>query len=330
VADLGGRQKPRNQKRKNGKRQNRHYRRGPAGLTAAIYAARANLAPVIYAGYQAGGQLMLTTEVENFPGFPGGVMGPELMANIREQAMNFGARIIDEDVEVVDFNVGERHMVSSDSREVRALSVIVATGASAKWLGVPGEARLRGRGVSTCATCDGAFFRDKNIVVVGGGDSAMEEAIFLTRFGKTVTVVHRSKDFRASKVILERAKKNPKITFMTGWQTEEIIGEEKVEAIRLHSTDSDGALEVRTDGVFLAIGHTPNTAIFHSHLELDGAGYIVSDDGVRTSKSGVFVAGDVFDVRYRQAITAAASGCKAALEAEKFIDHVEVESLVHN
>ena len=297
---------------------------GPAGLTAAIYAARANLAPLVFAGYRYGGQLMLTTEVENYPGFPNGIMGPELMETFRAQAERFGAKIENVDVVKVDFTKRPLR-VWTDDREYQAESVIVATGASARWLGIPGEERLRGQGVSSCATCDGAFFRDRRIVVVGGGDSAMEEALFLTRFGSKVTVVHRRDALRASKIMAERAMNHPKIEFIWNAAVEEVKGELKVEALVVRDLSSGTSFELEADAMFVAIGHDPNTAIFRDQLELDKQGYLVSRDGVRTAIEGVFVAGDVYDHRYRQAVTAAGMGCKASMEAEKYLEAREAE-----
>ena len=295
---------------------------GPAGLTAAIYAARANLAPLVFAGHMYGGQLMLTTEVENYPGFPEGILGPDLMEQFRVQAERFGSVIHTLDVIAVDF--GARPFVlTTDEQTYTADSVIVATGASARWLDVPGEARLRGRGVSTCATCDGAFFREKRIVVVGGGDSAMEEALFLTRFGSRVTVIHRRDSLRASKIMVERALGHPKIDFVWNSVVVEVVGADATSALRLRNQVTGEESLFATDALFIAIGHDPNTAIFRDQLALDAAGYIVSADGVRTSVEGVFVAGDVFDVRYKQAITAAGSGCRAAMDVEKYLEEME-------
>jgi thioredoxin reductase (NADPH) len=297
---------------------------GPAGLTAAVYAARANLAPLVFAGHMYGGQLMLTTEVENYPGFPEGIMGPELMEAFRAQAERFGSVIHDVDVTEADFSV-RPFVLRTAEESYTADSVIVATGASARWLNIPGEARLRGRGVSTCATCDGAFFRQKHIVVVGGGDSAMEEAIFLTRFGSHVTVIHRRDSLRASKIMAERALNHPKISFIWNTAVEEVLGEDGTSALRLRNlvTGDEGTL--LADALFIAIGHDPNTAIFRGQLELDAAGYIVSEDGVGTNVEGVFVAGDVYDIRYKQAVTAAGSGCKAAIDVEKYLESMEAE-----
>jgi thioredoxin reductase (NADPH) len=295
---------------------------GPAGLTAAVYAARANLAPIVFAGHMYGGQLMLTTEVENYPGFPQGIMGPELMEAFRQQAERFGSVIHNVDVTEVDFGVRPFRIKTYDD-EYTADSVIVATGASARWLNIPGEARLRGRGVSTCATCDGAFFREKHIVVVGGGDSAMEEALFLTRFGSKVTVIHRREALRASKIMSDRALNHAKIGFIWNTAVTEVIGEDATAALRLQNLVTGETSVLDADALFIAIGHDPNTAIFRGQLSLDAAGYIVSDDGVRTNVEGVFVAGDVYDIRYKQAITAAGSGCKAAIDVEKYLESLE-------
>ncbi len=301
---------------------------GPAGLTAAIYAARANLHPLVLAGGLYGGQLMLTTDVENYPGFPEGILGPELMIKFREQAERFGARIENVDVSSVDFSKRPL-VVRTDDAAYESKAVIVATGASARWLDVPGEERLRGRGVSSCATCDGAFFADKQIVVVGGGDSALEEALFLTRFGKRVTIVHRRDKLRASKIMADRARSHPKIDFIWNAAIEEVQGETHVTGVRLRNLTDGGTADLHTDALFVAIGHTPNTAIFVDQLDLDERGYVVSPDGSATNVDGVFVAGDVNDHRYRQAITAAAAGCRAAMDAEKHLEALEfkVDSL---
>ncbi len=295
---------------------------GPAGLTAAIYAARANLRPLVLAGGMYGGQLMLTTEVENFPGFPEGILGPELMAKFREQALRFGARIEDVDAESVDFSTRPL-IVRAGRREHYARSVIVATGANARWLGIPGEELLRGRGVSSCATCDGAFFAGKRIVVVGGGDSAMEEALFLTRFGSSVTVIHRRNALRASKIMGDRAAAHEKIHFVWNTIVEAVLGEYAVRGLRLRNLLDGRVYEMEADALFVAIGHDPNTSIFRGQLELDAADYVVSPDGVSTRVEGVFVAGDVHDMRYRQAVTAAGSGCRAAMDAEKYLEALE-------
>ncbi|MEA2719964.1 MAG: thioredoxin reductase [Candidatus Eremiobacteraeota bacterium] len=295
---------------------------GPAGLTAAIYAARANLAPIVFAGHMYGGQLMLTTEVENYPGFADGIMGPELMEAFRAQAERFGSVIHNVDVTEVDFRK-RPFAVRTAEDEYTADTVIVATGASARWLNIPGEARLRGRGVSTCATCDGAFFREKHIVVVGGGDSAMEEALFLTRFGRKVTVIHRRSALRASKIMADRALNHEKISFIWNTAVEEVVGDDNTTALRLKNLENGEEATLAADALFVAIGHDPNTAIFKGQLELDAADYIVSADGVRTNIEGVFVAGDVYDIRYKQAVTAAGMGCKAAIDAEKYLESLE-------
>jgi thioredoxin reductase (NADPH) len=297
---------------------------GPAGLTAAIYAARASLAPTLFAGHLYGGQLMLTTEVENFPGFPEGIQGPELMENFRKQAERFGTTMHFTDVTKVDFTQSPFRLWTEDA-DYTADAVIVATGASARWLDIPGEARLRGRGVSTCATCDGAFFREKHIVVVGGGDSAMEEALFLTRFGKQVTIVHRRDAFRASKIMVDRVHAHPSINVIWNSEVVEVHGEEMTEQLTLHNVVTGERSVLAADAMFVAIGHDPNTALFRGQLDLDPTGYILSADGVTTNIPGVFVAGDVFDIRYKQAITAAGSGCKAALEVEKYLETSHAE-----
>jgi thioredoxin reductase (NADPH) len=295
---------------------------GPAGLTAAVYAARANLKPLVLAGGLYGGQLMLTTEVENYPGFPEGIMGPDLMMRFREQAERFGARIENVDVVSVDLTKQPLRVRTLDV-EYHAKTVIVATGASARWLDIPGEEKLRGRGVSTCATCDGAFFREKHIVVVGGGDSAMEEALFLTRFGSHVTVIHRRDGLRASKIMGERARSHSKIDFIWNTVVEEVLGDTHVSGLRLRNLVEDKTYDFEADALFIAIGHTPNTEIFKGQLDLDGAGYIESPDGVSTNLEGVFVAGDVNDIRYKQAVTAAGAGCRAAMDAEKYLEALE-------
>jgi thioredoxin reductase (NADPH) len=301
---------------------------GPAGLTAAIYAARANLRPLVLAGGLYGGQLMLTTDVENYPGFPEGILGPELMIKFREQAERFGARIENVDVTSVDF-AKRPLVVSTNDAQYDAETVIVATGASARWLDIPGEELLRGRGVSSCATCDGAFFREKRIAVVGGGDSAAEEALFLTRFGSRVTVIHRRDRLRASKIMADRLRSHEKIDFIWNAAVEEVFGQTHVTGLRLRNTIDGKTFEVKTDALFVAIGHEPNTAVFVGQLDLDARGYIVSPDGSSTNVEGVFVAGDVNDFRYRQAVTAAGAGCRAAMDAEKYLEALEfkVDSL---
>jgi thioredoxin reductase (NADPH) len=295
---------------------------GPAGLTAAIYAARANLQPLVLAGGLYGGQLMLTTEVENYPGFPEGILGPDLMVKFREQAERFGARVENVDATSVDFS-RRPFVVRTTDEEYHAKTVIVATGASARWLDIPGEEKLRGRGVSTCATCDGAFFREKHIVVVGGGDSAMEEALFLTRFGRKVTVIHRREGLRASKIMAARSRSHPKIDFIWNTVVDEVLGETHMTGLKLRNVHDNSVMEYEADALFIAIGHTPNTGIFKGQLDLDEMGYIMSPDGTETNIDGVFVAGDVNDIRYKQAITAAGAGCRAAMDAERYLEALE-------
>ena len=301
---------------------------GPAGLTAAVYAARGNLKPLMIEGYQAGGQLMLTSEVENFPGFPKGVMGPELMSQMRAQAERFGTEFITADVTKVDLS-GKIKKVWVDSKEYHAHTVIVSTGASANLLGLANESRLMGRGVSTCATCDGFFFKDKVIAVVGGGDSAMEEANFLSRYASKVYLVHRRDTFKASKIMVERAQQNPKIEFKTNKILEDVLGQDGVTGIRLKDTLSGKSEDLTLEGVFVAIGHTPNTKLFSESLKLDPKGYISTGEEkghvTSTNIPGVFACGDVQDNRYRQAITAAGSGCAASLDAEHYLAQHNVE-----
>jgi thioredoxin reductase (NADPH) len=299
---------------------------GPAGLTAAIYAARANLQPLVLAGGMYGGQLMLTTEVENYPGFPDGIMGPDLMMKFREQAERFGARVENVDVTSVDFSRKGEFIVRTSDETYEAKTVVLATGASARWLEIPGEEKLRGRGVSTCATCDGAFFKNKHIVVAGGGDSAMEEALFLTRFGHKVTVIHRRESLRASKIMADRAQAHEKIDFLWNTVVEEVLGDGVMTGLRLHNVKDNSHYDFDADALFIAIGHTPNTDIFKGQIDLDAAGYIESPDGVRTNIEGVFVAGDVNDIRYKQAITAAGAGCRAAMDAEKYLEALEYDT----
>jgi thioredoxin reductase (NADPH) len=293
---------------------------GPAGYTAALYAARANLRPLVLKGLEAGGQLMLTTEVENYPGFPDGIMGPELMDAMEKQAARFDAEIVAQSATRVDLSERPFRVWAGD-HEWRARTLIVSTGASAKWLGVPGEETLRGRGVSACATCDGFFFRDRELLVVGGGDTAMEEATFLTKFASAVTIVHRRDEFRASKIMQERALSNPKIGVIWNTVVDEILGDGAVTGARLRNVETGEVTDVRTDGVFMAIGHTPNTELLAGQLDLTSAGYVLVDEPTtRTSVPGVFAAGDVTDVIYRQAVTAAGQGCKAAIDAERFLE----------
>lgn len=292
---------------------------GPAGLTAALYAARADLSPVVFEGAASGGQLMLTTEVENFPGFPEGVMGPELMERLREQAQRFGADLRALDVESIDLSSRPFTLVAGGD-EMRAHAVILATGATARWLGLENEPRLAGRGVSTCATCDGFFFRDKPIAVVGGGDSAIEEALFLTRFGTKVTVVHRRDELRASKIMAARARDNSKIDFVWNSVVVDLVGDDKLEAAILEDVVTGERSRLDVEGLFVAIGHTPTTDIVKGQVQLDDAGYVVTHGGTRTSVRGVWAAGDVQDREWRQAVTAAGSGCAAAIDAERYLE----------
>ena len=293
---------------------------GPAGYAAALYAARADLEPLVLKGLDAGGQLMLTTEVENYPGFPGAILGPELMDAMEKQAARFGAEMLHQTATRVDLSVRPFGVWAGD-QEWRAKTLIIATGATAKWLGVPGEDKLRGRGVSACATCDGFFFRDKELVVVGGGDTAMEEATFLTKFASRVTIVHRRDEFRASKIMQDRALANPKISVTWDTVVEEILGDGAVGAVRLRDVNTGETTEFRTDGVFVAIGHTPNTSLVEGQLELTDGGYIpVQEPTTKTTVPGVFAAGDVTDRVYRQAVTAAGQGCKAAMDAERLLE----------
>ncbi|HSF86403.1 MAG TPA: thioredoxin-disulfide reductase [Acidimicrobiia bacterium] len=292
---------------------------GPAGITAAIYAARADLKPLMIEGFQRGGQLMLTTDVENYPGFPDGIMGPELMEQFRKQAERFGTRIISSDVSAVDFSARPfKVWVGEDLYE--AESVIISTGASARWLDVPGEEKLRGYGVSACATCDGFFFRDKEIAVVGGGDSAMEEALFLTKFASKVTIIHRRDEFRASKIMARRALEHEKIEVAWNTVVEEILGDDAVSGARVRNTETGEVSDLPLDGIFMAIGHDPNTGVFGDQIALDDAGYVVPVGKTMTSVEGVFAAGDVVDTVYRQAITAAGMGCQAAIDAERWLE----------
>ncbi|HSJ46437.1 MAG TPA: thioredoxin-disulfide reductase [Euzebyales bacterium] len=293
---------------------------GPAGLTAALYTARAALQPLMIEGRAAGGQLMLTTDVENYPGFPDGVMGPALMADMRKQAERFGATFVSQDVDQVDLTNGSPFDVKVGGDTHRARSVIVSTGAKARWLDLPNEQRLIGKGVSSCATCDGFFFRDLKLVVVGGGDSAMEEATFLTKFASSVTVVHRRDQLRASQVMQDRAFANDKIDFIWNAVVTDVRGDDKVTAVELTDTVTGENRELPTDGLFVAIGHDPETGLFTGQLELDDQGYIIVDPpSTRTSAAGVFAAGDVVDHTYRQAVTAAGMGCKAAIDAEHWL-----------
>ena len=292
---------------------------GPAGYTAAIYAARANLKPLVLAGYSAGGQLMTTTDVENFPGFPEGIMGPDLMENMKKQAERFGAEILYKDVTKVDFS---KHpfTVTYEDTTVSAKAIIISTGAGPRKLGIESEQKLWGKGVTSCATCDGAFYKGKEVAVIGGGDSAMEEASFLTRFANKVTVVHRREDFRASKIMEDRARKNPKIAWALNKTIEEVLGNGKVSGLRLKDTKTAQESELKVDGLFLAIGHIPNSALFKGVVKTDEEGYILVDAKTQTSIPGVFACGDVVDRTFRQAITAAGSGCASAISAERYLE----------
>jgi thioredoxin reductase (NADPH) len=293
---------------------------GPAGLTAAIYTARANLSPLMIEGLGAGGQLMLTTDVENYPGFPEGILGPEMMGRFRDQAARFGTEFVTADADRVDLSSSPFGIWVGDT-EYRAKAVIVTTGANAKMLGLESEQRLLGHGVSTCATCDGFFFRNHNIAVIGGGDSALEEATFLTRFADKVTIIHRRKELRGSKIMQDRAFANPKIDWRWNSVVEEVLGDGRVTGLRLRDVETGDTSVLEVTGAFVAIGHSPNTKLFEGQLELDENGYIVTrDSSSRTSVEGVFAAGDVQDHVYRQAITAAGSGCMAALDAERYLE----------
>ena len=293
---------------------------GPSGLTAAIYTTRASLKTLVIAGSKWGGQLQLTTEVENFPGFPEGIQGPDLMLAMRKQAEKFGAEFVDDDMSPTDFSQmgGGPFTVNVGSKSFTGKTLLIATGADAKTLGVPGEKELTGHGISYCATCDGAFFREKNIMVVGGGDSAMEEANFLTKFASSVTLIHRREEFKASEIMLQRAKNNPKIKFLLNSQIVEVSGQGKVEKVKVLNNKTNETTEMPIEGIFVAIGHTPNAKIFQG-IEVTEHGYVRSQNGTRTNIEGIFVSGDVEDDRYQQAITAAGFGCQAALDIEKYL-----------
>jgi thioredoxin reductase (NADPH) len=292
---------------------------GPAGYTAALYAARANLSPLVIEGFQWGGQLMITSDVENYPGYADGVMGPAMMADFRRQAERFGTEFVTDDVTKVDFGE-EPFRVWVEDEEIQARSVVIATGASARWLGLESEERLKGHGVSACATCDGAFFKDKHIYVVGGGDSAMEEALFLTRFGFKVSIVHRRDEFRASQIMLDRARLHDKIEFITNAEVDEVLGDGHISGLRLRDTQTGETREVEAGGLFVAIGHEPNTKLFVDWIDHDENGYLVTKPGTtETNIPGVFAVGDVQDHVYRQAVTAAGSGCMGALDAERYL-----------
>jgi thioredoxin reductase (NADPH) len=299
---------------------------GPAGMTAAIYAARANLEPIVLGGLVSGGQLMITSEVENYPGFPEGIQGPELMALFRKQAERFGARVVNADVDRVE--LGSRPFrLWAAGVEYRAQAVIVATGADAQWIGLESETRLRGRGVSACATCDGFFYRDKVVAVVGGGDSALEEALYLTHFASKVHLIHRRDEFRGSKIMQARARQHPKVELHLSRTVEEVLGADKVEAVRLAATAGGPEEVLPIDGLFVAIGHKPNVAVFRDWLTTDEKGYLRVDGGTTASSiEGVFIAGDVDDSRYRQAVTAAGEGCRAAIDAERWLEAQEAQA----
>lgn len=292
---------------------------GPAGLTAAIYTSRADLKTLVIAGGKWGGQLMLTTLVENFPGFPQGIDGPLLMQNMRSQAQKFGAEFIDEDFVSADFSQKPFKITASD-KTFEAKAVIIATGADTKWLGVPGEKEKIGKGVSSCAPCDGFFFKGKNVIVVGGGDSAMEEALFLTKFAESVTIIHRKDSFRASEIMQKRVKENPKIKIMLNAEVVEVLGESKVTGVKIKNNQANKTSQMSIDGIFVAIGHMPNSGKFKD-VEVDENGFIKVHDHFLTNRKGVFVAGDVHDSHYKQAITAAGFGCAAALEVEKWLEN---------
>jgi len=297
---------------------------GPAGCTAAIYAARDNLEPIVIEGIQPGGQLTLTTEIENFPGFPDGILGPELMENMKKQAMKFGAKFIFENVEHVNFKQ-KPFLITADSQAYSADAVVIASGASARWLGLESEKKFRGYGVSACATCDAFFFKGKKVAVAGGGDSALEEAIFLSKFASEVSVIHRRDKLRASPIMQERAFSNPKIKFIWDSLVEDILGTEeplRVTGIKLKNKKTEEITELSCDGVFMSIGHTPNTELFKGQIEMDEKGYIITKEGTKTNIPGVFAAGNVQDHIYKQAITAAGSGCMAAIDARKYLEEL--------
>jgi thioredoxin reductase (NADPH) len=296
---------------------------GPAGYTAALYAARANLKTLVFQGFESGGQLMLTSDVENYPGYRDGVMGPEMMDDFEAQAARFGAEMRPDNVEMVDFSERPFKLWAEGSEAdepILAKTVVIATGAKAKWLGLDSEQQLMGKGVSGCATCDAFFFRGKRVAVVGGGDTAMEEANVLAKFADEVLLIHRRDEFRASKIMLERARKNPKITFVTDTVVEEILGENSVEGLRIKNTRTGKEETVEVDGFFAAIGHAPATGLFEGQVEMDDGGYVLQKEHTMTSVPGVFAAGDVSDTRYRQAVTAAADGCRTAIDAERWLE----------
>ena len=293
---------------------------GPAGLTSAIYTSREEFSPLVISGTNAGGQLLLTSSVENYPAFPDGILGPDLIALMRKQAEKFGARFIEGDVVSVDFKSNPLK-VKTTYGNYESKTVIVATGASAKWLGIPSESAFIGKGVSSCATCDAPFFKNKSVIVVGGGDTAMEDSLFLTKFVKSVTIVHRRNEFRASKIMQERILSNRKVSVVYNSVVEEVKGDTKVRGVVIRNVETNNTSELQTDGVFVAIGHTPNTSFLKGQLELDSKGFIVTAEEVKTDIPGVFVAGDAADKKYRQAVTAAGSGAKAALEVREYLQN---------
>ncbi|MEE8132880.1 MAG: thioredoxin-disulfide reductase [Nitrososphaerales archaeon] len=292
---------------------------GPAGLTAAIYAARGGIEPLVVSGNEPGGQLILTTDVENFPGFPDGIQGPDLMENMKRQADRFGTKFVDSVVTSIDFSLKPLKVTVGDQVHTSE-AVIIATGSSAMWLGLESEKRLKGKGVSACATCDGFFFKNKDVVVVGGGEVALEEALFLAKLTRSVKVIHRRDDLRAMRIMQQRAFSNPKISFVWNNVVEDILGEKKVEGIRIRNVQTGERSEIKCDAVFVAIGHKPNTEIFRGQVELDSKGYVKKYEKSKTSVEGVFVAGDVYDYTYRQAVTAAGSGCKAAIDLIRYLE----------
>lgn len=293
---------------------------GPAGLTAAIYASRSKVKTLVVTGVPLGGQLMLTTEVEDFPGFPEGVQGPDLVFKMKEQAEKFGTEVVQEDAVKVDFSKKKLEVEVTSGQKYFGKTVIIATGASAKWLGLESEQKLIGKGVSSCAVCDAAFFRDKEVVVVGGGDTAVKEALFLTKFASRVTVIHRRDTLKAFQAMQEKAFKNPKIKFVWNSVIEEVLGEAKVTGIKVKDLKTDQTQELKTDAVFVAIGHNPNTSVFQGQIDLDQGGYIKLHEETKTSVPGVFAAGDVHDLKYKQAVTAASAGCKAAMDVEEYLN----------
>ncbi len=305
---------------------------GPAGYTAALYASRGNLAPLVFEGFEHGGQLMITTDVDNYPGFPEGIMGPELMVKFREQSARFGSQLVSDDVTRVEFSddpINRPHRVFLGEQEHQAHAIIIATGAKARQIGLESERKLQGRGVSYCATCDAAFFRNKRVIVVGGGDSAMEEATFLTKFADEVVIVHRRAELRASKVMQDRARHNPKITWELGYVVDEVLGDGTLQAVRIRDAETGETRDIEADGLFVAIGHDPNTSLFTGLLDMDENGYLIQQPGsTATNAPGVFAAGDVADHIYRQAVTAAGSGCAAALDAERWLTNAREAAAV--